>query len=89
MNTRACVMKILRCLPLHRQTIVGCYWIEAMVIPFSNFTYEITEGASDVTSHVHFLCFLDLLMYTKEALDLENITRILGTLETAGVANLN
>jgi hypothetical protein len=28
-------------------------------------------------------------MYTKEALDLENITRILGTLETAGVANLN
>lgn len=64
-----------------------------MVIPFSNFTYEITERASNVTLHVHFLCFHWLLIYTRAAymlnrLDLENLTRILGTVETAGVVNL-
>jgi hypothetical protein len=67
------------------KTTLGCYGIEAMVIPFSNFTHEITKRASNVTLRVHFLFFW-LLTDTKAAymlngLDLENVTRKLAIQE--------
>jgi hypothetical protein len=62
------------------KTTMGCYGIEALAIPFSNFTHKITKRASKVTLHVHFLCFRWLLTYSKAAymlnqLDFENVTR--------------